>query len=451
MRNRSREKWILAALAVPLLCLCLVGVFFLPPVYNRLAWRLEEVGLRLGYWWNPPEEQVFTPQQAVLAGAASAMPASEPAAASPQAQPATESAAAAASAAMPAATSTLAVMATATATPTITPLPSQAALQGVRYEDQHGRWNYCAPANLSMALSYWGWPGDRDVVGPVLKPLEKDKNVMPYEMVNYVNSATGARALSRLNGDLDTIRRFLAADYPVLVEKGVYLRDLTGVVSWMGHYQVVTGYDDAAQTFTAQDSFVRANMQESYADFMKDWRAFNFTYIILYPQAQEAEVLALLGPDAGEQANAQRAADRAAQEVTALAGMQQYFAWFNLGSSLTQLEDYANAAIAYDESFKVYSSLAKTDRPWRMLWYQTGPYFAYYHSGRYQDVIDLADQTLGAMQGEKNLEESYYWRAMAEAALGDVSAAREDFLLALRYHPGFPPAAIQLQEPGMQP
>jgi hypothetical protein len=153
MRNRSREKWILAALAVPLLCLCLVGVFFLPPVYNRLAWRLEEVGLRLGYWWNPPEEQVFTPQQAVLAGAASAMPASEPAAASPQAQPATESAAAAASAAMPAATSTLAVMATATATPTITPLPSQAALQGVRYEDQHGRWNYSAPANLAMALT----------------------------------------------------------------------------------------------------------------------------------------------------------------------------------------------------------------------------------------------------------------------------------------------------------
>ena len=30
----------------------------------------------------------------------------------------------------------------------------------------------------------------------------------------------------------------------------------------------------------------------------------------------------------------------------------------------------------------------------RMMWYQTGPYFAYYYSARYQDVINLANTTL---------------------------------------------------------
>ena len=29
-----------------------------------------------------------------------------------------------------------------------------------------------------------------------------------------------------------------------MVERGVYLRDLSGKISWMGHYQVVYGYDD---------------------------------------------------------------------------------------------------------------------------------------------------------------------------------------------------------------
>ncbi len=129
----------------------------------------------------------------------------------------------------------------------------------MRYQDQHGgRYNYCAPANLAMALSFWGWPGNRDIVGPVLKPDKKDKNVMPYEMADYVTNNTNLGVVLRLGGDLDLIKRFLAAGYPVLVEKGTYLRDLTGVVSWMGHYQVITGYDEAGGYFITQDSFVRA-------------------------------------------------------------------------------------------------------------------------------------------------------------------------------------------------
>jgi tetratricopeptide (TPR) repeat protein len=416
---------------------------------------VDEARLRMGYWLNPPEEQVFVPQGAGQPAGPPAVTVVAPSAPlltqtfdSPPSPTSAYAAAAAVVETQPVAPPPSPTPA-ATATPM--PLPPAISLEGVRYEDQHGRWNYCAPSNLSMALSYWGWQGNRDVVGPALKPLEKDKNVMPYEMVNYVNEQTGVRALSRFNGDLETLKRFLAANYPVLVEKGVYLRDLTGVVSWMGHYQVVTGYDDAAQQFTAQDSFVRANMKESYADFIKDWRSFNYTYIILYPQAQEAEVLALLGPDANAAANAQRAAARAQDEIAGQTGMQQYFAWYNLGTSLVELNDYANAATAYDESFKVYATLGKEDRPWRMLWYQTGPYFAYYHSGRYQDVINLADQTLKAMQSDKNLEESYYWRGMAKAALGDTAGAKEDLLLALQFHPGFPPAAAQLQQLGAQP
>jgi hypothetical protein len=80
-----------------------------------------------------------------------------------------------------------------------------------------------------------------------------------------------------------------------------------------------------------------------------------------------------------------------------------------------------------------------------MLWYQTGPYFAYFGTGRYYDLLYLADATLSAMQGDKNLEESYYWRGMAKAALGDRAGAGQDYLTSLEYHPGFGPALYQLQ------
>jgi hypothetical protein len=65
-------------------------------------------------------------------------------------------------------------------------LPATVKLEGVKYEDQHNRWNYCGPANFSMALTYWGWEGDRDVIGKAIKPSDKDKNVMPYELQDFV-------------------------------------------------------------------------------------------------------------------------------------------------------------------------------------------------------------------------------------------------------------------------
>ncbi len=79
-----------------------------------------------------------------------------------------------------------------------------------------------------------------------------------------------------------------------------------------------------------------------------------------------------------------------------------------------------------------------------MMWYQTGPYWAYFYSGRYYDVINLATQTLNYMS-EPVLEESYYWRGLAREALGDVDGAIADWRTAVQHHPNWEPALAQLQ------
>jgi hypothetical protein len=170
-------------------------------------------------------------------------------------------------------------------------MPPAATVTGVKYEDQHNRYNYCAPANLSMALSFWGWKGNRDTVGPVLKPDSKDKNVMPYEMADYVLEHTDLEALVRVGGDLDLIKRFIIAGFPVLLEKGTFLTDLQNVFSWMGHYEVITGYDDGRQVFIGQDSYVGANIAVSYDKIIVDWRSFNYTYILI--SREKAQVIEL--------------------------------------------------------------------------------------------------------------------------------------------------------------
>nr|MBP9676111.1 tetratricopeptide repeat protein [Anaerolineaceae bacterium] len=123
----------------------------------------------------------------------------------------------------------------------------------------------------------------------------------------------------------------------------------------------------------------------------------------------------------------------------------------NAGTSLVYLQDYAGAAAAYDAAFNLYPQIPEIQRPWRMMWYQTGPYYAYFYTGRYTDVINLADQTLERMTAEPILEESYYWRGRAYLALGDVNRALADFRESLKHHPGFGPSLAMLEELGETP
>jgi tetratricopeptide (TPR) repeat protein len=85
------------------------------------------------------------------------------------------------------------------------------------------------------------------------------------------------------------------------------------------------------------------------------------------------------------------------------------------------------------------------------LWYETGPYFAYYYVGRYYDVLSLATTAIDAALDEPAIEESFYWRGMAKSALGDTSGAIVDFREALKYHPDFDPALNQLSALGATP
>jgi len=414
-------------LFIPLVLLFGFGAYILPPV----RWRVDEAILRLKYQLHPPEKVVFVPQPQVRTTSQALLPSPLPTQ-TPAPSPSPT----------PGPTETLAP--TATPAPTLPPLPERVSLSGVRYEDQHGLLNYCAPTNLSMALTFWGWPGDRLVAGKALKPDAKDKNVMPYEMVDFILGQTEFRAVERVGGDAETIKRFLAAGFPVLIEKGTVTLDLNKMMSWMGHYLIISGYDDGEEVFITQDSLKGADRKVTYAELIAGWRAFNYLYIITYPPEREADVFALLGADADEATNLHNAAQKSSNEIYSLSGIDQYFAWFNRGTSLTDLQDFTGAAAAYDEAFAIYPSIPEADRPWRMMWYQTGPYKAYLYSGRYYDTLYLADGTLQAMQSEKNLEESYYWRGMARAALGETQAAIEDFRLALKYHPNFEPAVYQL-------
>ena len=343
---------------------------------------------------------------------------------------------------------------------TTTPLPTTVMLKSIKYEHQHGRLNYCGPANFSMALTYWGWDGNRDVVGKAVKPTDKDKNVMPYELQDYIiDNVPGMSSVVRYGGDIEMLKRMVAAGFPVVVEKGIYELDVNGKYGWMGHYAFVTGYDETQDLIIYQDTYQPAgaepgpNRKIKTSTFIEGWRAFNYVFIVVYPNEKEGEVMSLLGPLADDQWASQNALRVAQSEAQSLADIDRFFAWFNVGTSHVALLQYADAAIAYDYAFNIYADLDTNDsvRPYRMMWYQTGPYKAYYYTNRFADVINLADTTLNDTIAEPVLEESLYWRGRAYYMAGKTELAVNDYRAALNVHPQWIPATQAMQELGIQP
>ncbi|MBE3143318.1 MAG: C39 family peptidase [Planctomycetes bacterium] len=405
----------------------------LPPVRQRLVYRFDQVKTRLRYTLFPPEKAVFVPQPTLATSLAKGEITPTPAP----------------SATITPAPTLLPSKETPTPTLTATPLPDAVALKGGRYIDQHGLWNYCAPASLAMELSYWGWSGTREDVGHFVKPVDEDKNVMPYELADYVTSQTKLSAVIRAGGTLDLLKRLTANGYVVLIEKGTYIQETTtGKLSWMGHYDVVSGYSDADQEIIVQDSYFKPDLRIKYETILQEWRGFNNVFLVVYPPEKEQDLMSVLG-DYADEANSYRIAyAKASQETNSLSGIEAFFAWFNRGSSQVNLQDYAGAAASYDQAFALYPSLPEDRRPYRIMWYQTGPYFAYYYMTRYQDVINLATQTVDYVE-KPFLEESFYWRGRARGATGDAQGDIADQRIALKYHPGFKPSLDELARLGV--
>jgi tetratricopeptide (TPR) repeat protein len=175
--------------------------------------------------------------------------------------------------------------------------------------------------------------------------------------------------------------------------------------------------------------------------------------MVVYPPQRESEVFELLGPWADPAWGYQHALETAEAETQTMQGNDEFFAWFNKGTSHVKLFQYVDAAFAYDQAFSVYAGLGDDDsqRPYRVMWYQTGPYWAYYYAGRYQDVINLANTTLIETISEPTLEESLYWRGQAYLALGQTGDAVADFRETVRLNPNFSPGRAVLEQLGVTP
>lgn len=406
-------------LTISVFLIVLFGSLLVPPIRQRVVWQLNTWRTEIFYRLNPPDQVSFVPTalpeetHSQPVSTFTALPSSTftPTPTEPEISP------------TPSISPTPA--------PTATALPSSVRLSGIRHEYQS--FNNCGPATLSMQLSYWGWSGDQRDTKAWLRPNEDDSNVMPEELAAFIQENTGLSVIVRTGGSNQVIKELTAAGFPVMIEIGHHPpKDW-----WMGHYVLVSGYDDAYGVFITQDSLIMPDLPLPYEEVESHWwRDFNYTYIVVYSPELETQIRQIIGDNWEITTNLTQTFHKAEVEIPHLAGRDLFFALFNKASTLVKLENYQEASLVFDEAFRVYDQINEDDRPWRVFWYRTEMYQAYYYVGRYQDVINTANAVL-SMLSKRGLEESHYWRGLSYEALGNLEQAIFDYEIAIQLRPSY--------------
>lgn len=333
-------------------------------------------------------------------------------------------------------TSTLVLSPTETITPTA--LPSRVVLPAPEYEVQD--WNNCGPATLSMYLRYYGWEGDQFDISDEIKPIRADRNVNIDELIRFVHeNVWWLNAEFRVGGNVDMLRRFIAAGIPVVINEAYILEEGADGIRgpsddrWTGHYLLVNRYDDAAQMFVGQDSFLgRSDRALSYTELDYNWQSFNRAFFLIYKPDQAQVVQSLLGDDWDIVFNREHALEVAQDEVNS--DPQNPFAWFNLGNNLVYFD-------RYDEAIEAYDTAREIGLPQRMMRYQFGPFLAYFHAGYTDELLALTEY---ALEITPNSEEALLWRGWGLYRKGEKNEALHHFNEAIKAHPGYDDAIYAL-------
>jgi len=135
----------------------------------------------------------------------------------------------------------------------------------------------CGPSALASVLGYWG----REAEPGRLKEeiyLAGLKGSLPVDLV-LAAQAHGMSA-EMLDGGLPQLKKELDAGHPLIAFVNLGYRFVP-----IGHYMVVTGYDDRRQTIYAHSGMKR-NRPISYAKFLRQWERTDRWTLLILPAAR---------------------------------------------------------------------------------------------------------------------------------------------------------------------
>lgn len=144
-------------------------------------------------------------------------------------------------------------------------------------------------ANLLVAIHYWG---EQIHQKDSLCQGRPDYTNLPGDWGSPVPNNSCIKIIMRVYGDLDVLKQFIAAGYPVLIEKTYIGGD---GANYYGRYDLVTGYDDSQQrldlvyTSASFRSYTMTSLP--YDQVLREWSKFDNLFIVVYPSGLQKNVI----------------------------------------------------------------------------------------------------------------------------------------------------------------
>lgn len=312
--------------------------------------------------------------------------------------------------------------------PVITTKPAKEDVQGIPKSkilpfNYHvfQTFNNCAPAALSIALSYYGIHKSQELLASELRPynnkkgLNDDKSTTPDELGAKAEKY-GLTFYYRPNGNIELLKKLIANDFPVL------MRTLLEADEDFAHYRVIKGYDDTTREIIQDDSYQGKNKRYSYDDFMEIWKPFNYEYLVLVPPEKRKVIEAILGEELDEKIAWENASQTAGKELSL--DSSDTLARLNLSVSLYYVGDFAGSVREFEK--------IENDLPRLTLWYRIEPIRAYAALGNSARLFGLSDKIL--RDGNPAFSELYLLRGESYKGRGNIEAAKNEFEKALLYN-----------------
>ena len=207
----------------------------------------------------------------------------------------------------------------------------------------------CGPASVVMALSTFGVEADQEDARLALRGPDVRRGMGPGPVDPWVSSLYGLRSVSRLNGTIDLMKRFVANGFAPMVTQ--WMQD--PAISRIAHWRTVRGYDDDRAVFYVNDPMLGANVPLSYEWFNANWQPFSYRWMVIYQPADALRVQQIVGADWSEigmrdRFYARAKADAYAQDTSA--------AWLAYGEAAYQDGWFAEAVAAFERGMQLGSA-----------------------------------------------------------------------------------------------
>lgn len=295
---------------------------------------------------------------------------------------------------------------------------TSALLPGAKWVPQ--TFNNCGPATTSMILQYFGFTVGQNETKAKLRTNADDTNVFTYEIAGYLKEDFGIESKLLYGGDITMLKKLVANGFYVVVEDWLHPNED------IGHVTIIRGFDDEQGVLIADDSYIGVNITYPYEEFTKtQWKAFNYEFLPVYRPGSEALLQAIVGDVWDEKIMREKAARIARNEIAQ--NENDMHAWFNLGTNLYALGDFAGAKQAFERSQSI-------GWPRRMLWYQIQPIQTYNELKEYDMALKYADI---ALLSNDSFAEAHLEKAIAYKGQGNTEKAREEANRAIFFYPEF--------------